>query len=141
LTALHCPADDPARIKIDDCKVSEAFAGADVGNVRDPGFVRSFDVKLTVERIVDNDGRPAAIFAGTTLVADLRLDPGKPGQTRDAVRAARFVLVEQIIVQLLFREMPLPMKASLPQFLGKKASTILGAIHSLSVYVAQAKLL
>ena len=72
LSALHSPADDPARIKVDDDrKVSEALAGSDVGDVRDPGLVRSRDVKLPVECVVDSDGRPAAIDAGTAFVADL----------------------------------------------------------------------
>lgn len=42
LAALHCPADDPAGIEVDDDrKVSEALAGSDVCDVRDPGLVRS----------------------------------------------------------------------------------------------------
>ena len=49
LSALHRPADDPARIEVDDYrKVSEALAGSDVGDVRDPGLVRSRDVKPPV---------------------------------------------------------------------------------------------
>lgn len=51
LAALHCPANHPAGIEIDDdCKVGEARAGPDIGDVHDPGLVRSLDVELPVER-------------------------------------------------------------------------------------------
>ena len=60
LSALHRPADDPAGIEVDDNrKVSEALAGSDVSDVRDPGLVRSRYVKLPVER-----ERPAKAFSG-----------------------------------------------------------------------------
>ena len=56
LSALHCPADDPARIEVDDNrKVSETFAGSNVSDVRDPGLVRSCYVELPVELIIDDD--------------------------------------------------------------------------------------
>jgi hypothetical protein len=52
LSALHRPADDPAGIEVDDNrKVSEALAGSDVGDVRDPGLVWSLYVELPVERV------------------------------------------------------------------------------------------
>lgn len=87
LSALHRPADDPTGIEVDDNrKVSEALAGLDVSDVRDPGLVRSRYVKLPVERVLDSNGRPAAIDAGTAFVADLRLDPGETHQTRNPVR-------------------------------------------------------
>ena len=50
-------------------------------------------------RSSDNDGRSAAIFASSTLVTDLSLDPGTPCQTRDAVRAARLALVEKVVMK------------------------------------------
>ena len=71
-----------------------------IGDVRDPCPVRSLDVELPVERIIDNDGGAAAIFARTTFVTDLSLDPGKPCQTCDAVRAAHLSLIEQIVMKL-----------------------------------------
>ena len=56
LSALHRPADDPARIEVDDNrKVSETFAGSNVSDVRDPGLVRSCYVELPVELIIDDD--------------------------------------------------------------------------------------
>ena len=68
LTALHCPTDNPAGIEIDDDReIGEALGGPDIGDVRDPCPVRSLDVELPVERIIDNDGGAAAIFARTTL--------------------------------------------------------------------------
>ena len=57
-------------------------------------------VKLLVERVVDSDGRPAAIDAGTAFVADLCFDPSKTGQTRNPVRAADLSLIEKVVVQL-----------------------------------------
>ena len=50
--------------------------------------------------IVDNDRGATAIFAGTALVTDLSLDPGKPCQTRNPVRAAHLCPVEKVVVQL-----------------------------------------
>lgn len=101
LTALHCPADPPAGIGIeDDSEVGEALDGPVIGDVRDRCLVRTLDVKLPGDRIVDNDGRPAALFARTTLATDLSLDPGKPCQTRDAVRSTYLSLIEQIVMKL-----------------------------------------
>jgi hypothetical protein len=53
------------------------------------------DVELPVERVSIDDGRPAAVDAGTAFVADLRLDPGETRQTRNPVRAAYLALVEK----------------------------------------------
>lgn len=50
--------------------------------------------------VIDSDGRPAAIDAGTAFVANLRLDPGKAGKTRNPVRAIYPSLVEKVVVQL-----------------------------------------
>ena len=89
LTALHRPADNTAGIEIDHHReIGEAFVGPDVGDVRDPRLVRSSNVELTVQSVVDDNGRPAAINSGTALVADLSLYPGNPPQTRNLVGAA-----------------------------------------------------
>lgn len=55
---------------------------------------------MPVEPVVESDGRPAAIGAGTELVAGLGLDPREMGQTRDPVRAAHPSLIERVFVQL-----------------------------------------
>jgi hypothetical protein len=96
---LHRSTDEPAGIEVDDDRDgSEALAGSDVGDVRDPGRVR--DVKLPVECVVDSNDRPAAIDAGAAFVGDLRLDPGETRQARDPVRAAYLALTEKVVVQL-----------------------------------------
>ncbi len=101
LAALQCPANDPTGIEVDDdSEICEALTSSDVGNVRDPGLVRSRYVKLPVERVADSDGRPAAVDAGTAFVANLRPDPGETGQTCNPVRATHLALVEKIVVQL-----------------------------------------
>lgn len=81
-------------------QISKTIAGPDIGDIRNPCLVRSGDVELPVERVVDSDDRSAAVDTGTALVADLRLDPGKACQTRNPVRAARFALINEIVVQL-----------------------------------------
>jgi len=101
LAALHCPADHTTRIEVkDDSQISETFAGSDVGDIRHPGRVWSCHIKLSVERVVDGDGRPTTIDAGTAFVANLCPDSGKAGQTRNSVRAAHLTLIEKIVVQL-----------------------------------------
>lgn len=55
---------------------------------------------MPVECVVDSDGRPAAIDAGTAFVADLRLDPRETRQARDPVWAAHLSLIEKVVVQL-----------------------------------------
>lgn len=68
LVALHRPADDTTGIEIDDDReIGEALTGLDRGDVRDPRRVLSLDVELSVERIIYDDGRPAAIDAGRRL--------------------------------------------------------------------------
>ena len=47
LSALRRPTDGTTGIEIDDDgEIGEALTGSDVGNIRDPGFVRSRYVKL-----------------------------------------------------------------------------------------------
>ena len=70
LAALHRPADDTTGVEIDDDReIGEALTGSDIGDVRDPRRVWSLDVELPVERIIYDDGRPAAVDAGTAFVA------------------------------------------------------------------------
>ena len=66
--------------------VTQALSGATTSNCR-----------LSVLSIAT--GRPAAIDTGTAFVADLRLYPGKTGQTRNPVRAAHLSLIEKVVVQ------------------------------------------
>lgn len=101
LTALHRPADNRAGIEIDHHReIGEAFVGPDVGDVRDPRLVRTSNVELTVQSVVDDNGRPAAINSGTALVADLSLYPGNPRQTRNPVGAACLAVIEQVVMKL-----------------------------------------
>lgn len=89
------------RVEVDhDRQIGEAFHGADVGDVCHPGMVWRSHVELAIQRVVDRQGRLAAIATGPALVADLRLDTRYPGQTSNAVRAAGLALIQQIIVQL-----------------------------------------
>ena len=101
LTALHRPADDTARVKVDhDSQVGKAFVCPDVGDVRDPNPVRCLHIKLSVQRVIDNDGRFAAIGARPTFVADLGFDAGLSGQSRNPVQTARLTLIQKIVMQL-----------------------------------------
>ena len=75
LPALHRPTDHAAGIQVDhDSQIGEAFQGANVGDVCHPGPVWRSHVELAVQRVVDRQGRLAAIAAGPALIADLRLD-------------------------------------------------------------------
>lgn len=95
VTAPPGPTDHTTGVAInDDGKIGEALAGPDVGYVRNPHVVRKLDVELPVKRVIDNDGRSAAGYARTVLVADLCLDPGKTRRARNSVRAARLPQVE-----------------------------------------------
>jgi len=68
-------ADHAAGIQVDhDSQIGEAFQGANVGDVCHPGPVWRSHVELAVQRVVDRQGRLAAIAAGPALIADLRLD-------------------------------------------------------------------
>ena len=56
LTALHGPADNFARVEINDNgQIGKAFAGFDVSDVSDPNSVGCIDFKLSRQRIVDSD--------------------------------------------------------------------------------------
>ncbi|MND35526.1 hypothetical protein D3C80_261660 [compost metagenome] len=81
-------------------QIGEALTGPDIGDVRDPDLVRSRYIKLPVERVIDDDGRLFAVDAGAAFVANLRLYPSEPGQTRNPVRAAHLSLIEKVVVQL-----------------------------------------
>jgi hypothetical protein len=80
------------------CAVGEAFKGPDIGDVCYPDAVWRFHVELTVQRVVDNHGRLAAIASRPGPVADLGLDAGNPGKTGNPVRAARLALIQQVIM-------------------------------------------
>lgn len=69
LAALYRPADD-------DGEIGEALTGPDISDVRDPRGVWNLDVELPVERVIYNDRRPAAVYAGPAFVANLRPYPG-----------------------------------------------------------------
>lgn len=52
----------------------------------DPDRIRSLDIKLPIEGVVDHYGRLAAILARGALAADLRRDPGQLGQVGERFR-------------------------------------------------------
>jgi len=80
LPALHRPTDHAAGIQVDrDSQIGEPFQGANVGDVCHPGTVWRSHVELAVQRVVDRQGRLAAIAAGPSLIADLRLDARQSG--------------------------------------------------------------
>lgn len=60
----------------------------------------SSNVELTVRSVVDDNGRPAAINAGTALVVDLSLYPSNPRQTCNPVGAACLAVIEQVVMKL-----------------------------------------
>ena len=100
LTRLYGPANNPARIQInDDGEIGKAFMGLDIGDVSHPCLVRRCHVELPVQRIVDCHTGLAAINAGTAFVADLGFDPRKAGQASNPVWAARLTLVQKIVVK------------------------------------------
>jgi hypothetical protein len=101
LTALHRPTDNTAGIEIDHHRdIGETFVGSDIGYVGDPGLVRGRDVELPSQRVVGDNGRPAAVNSRTVLVADLSLYPGNPRQTRDPVGAGCLAVIEQVVMKL-----------------------------------------
>lgn len=101
LSALHRPADDPAGIKIHHYRdIGEALVGSDVGDISDPGLVRGRDVELPIQRVVDDNGRPAAVNSRTKFVSDLSLYPGDPRQAGNPVGAGCLAVVEQLVVTL-----------------------------------------
>lgn len=99
LAALRRPADDTTGIEIDDDgEIGEALTGLDVGDGGDPCRIRIRDVELPVKRIIYDDGRPAAVDAGTAFVTNLHLYPGNAGQACDPVWAAHLSVIEKVVV-------------------------------------------
>lgn len=102
LTALHRPANNAAGIEIDHHReIGEAFVGPDVSDVGDPGLVWSPDVKLPIQRVVDDNGRSTTIDAGTTFLAELSLYTGNPGQAGNPIGAACLAVIDQVVMKLV----------------------------------------
>lgn len=98
---MHRPANNPARVKIDDDgQISKALVRPDVGDVAHPDRVRFFNIEPPVERVVDHDPRPPAVSARSAAIADLRPDARKPGKACNTVRAAGLTLIQKIVMQL-----------------------------------------
>ena len=75
-------------------------ASLDIGDVRYPGGVWRMDVKLPGQGVVDHNRWLAAISTRPAPIADLGLDPGQPGQMRNAVGTTGLALIQKVIVQL-----------------------------------------
>lgn len=68
LPALHRPAHNAAGVKVDhDRQIGEAYQGADIGDVCHPGPVGRRYIELAIQRVVDHQGRLAAIAARPRL--------------------------------------------------------------------------
>ena len=72
----------------------------DVGDVGHPDLVGLENVELLLQLVIRHDGWPATIPARTTLITNLRGDPGQGCETRNSVLRYLFSLVAQIVRQL-----------------------------------------
>jgi len=52
------PANDTTGVEVHDGQIGAAFQHPDIGNIRHPDPVRGLHVKLPVQRVIDDHGRP-----------------------------------------------------------------------------------
>ena len=92
LAALHRPADDATGVEIDhNGQIGEAFLRSDVGDVRHSDPVRHLHVELSVQRVVDDHGRLAAIATRPASVADPGFDAGNQAVLRFLTRRRNYI--------------------------------------------------